>query len=162
NGEAFIAQPSHLRQANPTAARALRFGQRVVNKAPAFIGRAEDAQLGGWVGLSEVTWLGDERFAILERDNQPGDYAVIKTVTTIDLAGVEPAALDGDIPVVEKQLAIDLLPIMQATNGWISDKPEGIAITADGQVFMVSDNDALDDATGETQFLNLGDAGSLF
>ncbi len=117
---------------------------------------------GGWVGLSEVTWLGDQRFAILERDNQPGDYAAIKTVTTIDLAGVEPAALDGDIPVVEKQLAIDLLPIMQATKGWISDKPEGIAITADGQVFMVSDNDALDDATGETQFLKLGEAGSLF
>lgn len=123
---------------------------------------APESARGGWVGLSEITWLGGERFAVLERDNQPGDYAVIKTVTTIDLAGIEPAPLDGDIPLLEKTLAVDLLPIMQASNGWISDKPEGLAVTADGRVFLVTDNDGMDDATGETQFLEIGTAETLF
>ncbi|MEM1398294.1 MAG: esterase-like activity of phytase family protein, partial [Pseudomonadota bacterium] len=124
--------------------------------------QAAQSPRGGWVGLSEVTWLGDQKFAVLERDNQPGDYAVIKTLTTIDLAGVTPAPLGGDIPVVEKTQAVDMLPIMQSTNGWISDKPEGIVVAADGRVFMVSDNDALDDATGETLFIELGTVEELF
>lgn len=38
---------------------------------------APKSERGGWVGLSEITWLGDRRFAVLERDNQPGNYAMI-------------------------------------------------------------------------------------
>ena len=45
---------------------------------------------GGWVGLSEVTHLGGTRFAVLERDNQPGDYSTHKVLTVIDLDGVTP------------------------------------------------------------------------
>ena len=32
----------------------------------------------GWVGLSEITALGGDRFALIERDNQPGAAAAIK------------------------------------------------------------------------------------
>lgn len=122
---------------------------------------APKSERGGWVGLSEITWLGDDRFAILERDNQPGGYAVIKTITVIDLAGVEPAPLGETPPLVDKALAIDLLPLLLASQGWISDKPEGFAVTADGRVFLITDNDGVDDATGETLLLMLGDRASL-
>jgi len=35
------------------------------------------------------------------------------------------------------------------------DKPGGLAITSDGRVFTVIDNDRVDDASGETQLLLL-------
>ncbi len=111
---------------------------------------------GGWVGLSEITWLGDEQFAVLERDSEQGAYAAIKTMTVIDLAGIEPVAHGEALPMVEKALAIDLLPLLEASNGWISDKSEGFAVTAGGRVFLVTDNDGVEDATGETQLLDLG------
>ena len=122
---------------------------------------APSSPRGGWVGLSEITHLGDGTFAILERDNQPGTYATHKVVTAVSLAGVEPAAQGGDFPVLDKTVTLDLLPVLRATNGWISDKPEGIAATTDGQVYLVVDNDGVDDATGETQFLRLGTVDDL-
>ena len=51
---------------------------------------------------------------------------------------------------------------MNAAHGWISDKVEGLAVTLDGTVYAVIDNDGVDDAPGETQFLNLGTAADLF
>jgi hypothetical protein len=115
----------------------------------------------GWVGLSEVTHLGGSRFALIERDNQPGAYATIKHVTTIDLGSVEPKPLGETLPVVEKKLALDLLPLLQASHGWISDKIEGLTVTKSGEVYAVVDNDGLSDAPGETQFLRLGSLGQL-
>ena len=116
---------------------------------------APKSERGGWVGLSEITWLAGERFAILERDNQPGDYGVIKTIAVVDLAGVEPKPHGEALPLVEKALAIDLLPLLQASRGWISDKPEGFAVTTDGRAFVITDNDGVDDATGETLLLEI-------
>ena len=45
---------------------------------------------------------------------------------------------------------------MLATNGWITDKPEGAAVARDGRVFVVTDNDGVEDWSGETSFLRLG------
>lgn len=53
-------------------------------------------------------------------------------------------------------MIMDLLPAMTASEGWTPDKVEGFAITADGQMIAVTDNDGVDDATGESQFLRLG------
>ncbi len=117
---------------------------------------------GGWVGLSEISALGDGRFAVIERDNQPGDYAVIKTVRVISLDGVEPAPAGSELSVVEKGASVDLLTAMTATRGWISDKPEGLVVLEDGRVFMVTDNDGVDDAHGETTFVMLGTVDELF
>jgi DNA-binding beta-propeller fold protein YncE len=116
---------------------------------------------GGWVGLSEITALGDGRFAVLERDNQPGTGAALKTITVISLAGITPVAYGEKPPVVGKKLAIDLLPAMLAGKGWISDKPEGFAVLANGELVAVTDNDGVDGATGETQLLRLGTADQL-
>ncbi|MGD9739251.1 MAG: esterase-like activity of phytase family protein [Bauldia sp.] len=117
---------------------------------------------GGWVGLSEITHLGDQRFAIIERDNQPGVYSTYKVVTVVDLATVEAQPAGAELPVVATTEALDLLAAMLGQHGWISDKVEGLGITADGTVYAVIDNDGVDDAPGETQFLNLGTAADLF
>jgi Esterase-like activity of phytase len=123
---------------------------------------APKSERGGWVGLSEITYLDEDRFAVLERDNQPGSYGVIKTITVVSLDGVTPAAWGEELPLLEKEMAIDLLPAMQASKGWISDKPEGFAITADGKLFAVSDNDGVDGASGETLLLPLGTKDATF
>ena len=59
------------------------------------------------------------------------------------------------VPLAKKELAVDVLPHLRATNGWTQEKLEGFTIAADGQMYAVTDNDALDDATGETVFLRL-------
>ncbi len=117
---------------------------------------------GGWVGLSEITHLGDARFAIIERDNQPGVYSTYKVVTTVDLSTVTAQPAGGALETVAKTQVIDLLSEMLAGNGWISDKVEGLAVTVNGTVYAVIDNDGVDDATGETQFLMIGTAEELF
>ncbi len=48
------------------------------------------------------------------------------------------------------------------TKGWITDKPEGVAVTGDGRTFVVTDNDAVEDWSGETSFLRLGHYWRLF
>ncbi len=111
---------------------------------------------GGWVGLSGITWLGGVKFAVLERDNKGGKHAAIKQITTISLEGISPASLRGELPVLEKHLALDLLPALSANNGLTLEKVEGLAITADGRLLAVTDNDGVDDATGETLLLDLG------
>ncbi|WP_068316824.1 esterase-like activity of phytase family protein [Polycladidibacter hongkongensis] len=116
---------------------------------------------GGWVGLSEVTSLGDSRLAIIERDNKGGEDAAIKQVTVVDLAGIMPKPHGATLPVLEKVLALDLLPTMAAGNGWTPDKVEGLAITADGRVLVSTDNDGVDDANGESLFFDIGTRSSL-
>ncbi len=117
---------------------------------------------GGWVGLSEITHLGGTRFAIIERDNQPGTYSTFKTIQVIDLGTVTPVPAGEQPPLVAKTMAVDILAEMLAAGGWISDKPEGLAVTTDGTVYLIIDNDGVDDAPGETQFINLGTAEELF
>lgn len=118
---------------------------------------------GGWVGLSEITYLGDSRFAIIERDNQPGVYSTYKVITTVDLSTVTPVAAGEPRETVAKTVAVDILAAMnEAGHGWISDKPEGLAVSTDGTVYLVIDNDGADDAPGETQFIILGNVGDLF
>ncbi|MEY2929550.1 MAG: hypothetical protein RL033_299, partial [Pseudomonadota bacterium] len=45
---------------------------------------------------------------------------------------------------------------------WISDKPEGVAVTGNGRLFVVTDNDGVEDWSGETWFLRLGSWRRLF
>lgn len=116
---------------------------------------------GGWVGLSEIVSLGGEEFAVLERDNQGGEFATIKQVTRISLKGITPAAYGSELPVVEKRKALDILPALSASKGWILDKPEGLTVTADGRLLLVTDNDGVDDAPGATEFFDLGAASQL-
>ncbi|GGB37878.1 hypothetical protein GCM10011316_07450 [Roseibium aquae] len=116
---------------------------------------------GGWVGLSEIVSLGEGRVALLERDNRGGEDAAIKQITVVSLNGVTPAAYGEALPVLQKRMAMDILPHLSAAKGWILDKPEGLTITADGRLILVTDNDGVDDAPGETLLLDLGPAARL-
>ncbi len=111
---------------------------------------------GGWVGLSEITAHNGKLF-VIERDNLAGDLAKMKRIYSVALEGFKPAKLGGDLPVVEKTLVRDLLPdLKSATNGYVLDKVEGFTIDKDGNAFVVTDNDGVDDSSGETLFLKLG------
>jgi len=115
-----------------------------------------DKPEAGWVGLSEVT-AHEGKLYIVERDNQIGNAARIKRLYAVELEGFEPAELGGELPVVEKTLVRDLLPDMKAaTNGYVVDKIEGFAIDRAGTAYFVTDNDGVDDSSGETIFVNLG------
>ena len=107
---------------------------------------------GGWVGLSEITALGNNRFMVVERDNQFGPDARIKRLYTIDLS----TATNGST--LTKVLARDLLADLKVPKGNVYEKIEGATLTANGDVWIVNDNDGVDDGanSGETQMLNLG------
>ncbi|MEU4560869.1 esterase-like activity of phytase family protein [Actinoplanes sp. NPDC023936] len=105
----------------------------------------------GWVGLSELVAVDADTFAVIERDNQRGTLAAVKKVYTFDV----PSSWTG-VPTVAKKLRKDLLPQLKAANGWMQDKVEGLAVAGNGRTYAVTDNDGLDDATGETVFLDLG------
>ena len=47
---------------------------------------------GGWVGLSEITWIGDNTLLIVERDNQQRDAAQVKRLYRVSVAGIKPLA----------------------------------------------------------------------
>ncbi|MFA8384798.1 MAG: esterase-like activity of phytase family protein [Pelagibaca sp.] len=108
----------------------------------------------GWVGLSEITAHGDHVY-IIERDNQLGDDAVTKKVYRVALSEMVPAALGGDLPVVAKEEVVDLLPYLTSTGGYVLDKVEGLAITEDGTMWVSTDNDGVDDHSGETMLFSI-------
>ncbi|WP_179378754.1 esterase-like activity of phytase family protein [Jannaschia marina] len=108
----------------------------------------------GWVGLSEIT-AHDGFLWIVERDNQIGEAARVKQLTRVALDGLAPAPLGGDLPVVEKEVVRDLLPDLRATGGFVLDKVEGFAVTGDGRAFVSTDNDGVDDHSGETLFFEV-------
>ncbi|GAB3375810.1 esterase-like activity of phytase family protein [Spongiibacter taiwanensis] len=112
---------------------------------------AVESQNGGWVGLSEITAIGDDEFMVIERDNQGGPDAAIKRLYRFSVAGLN----DGDL--VTKSLIRDVLPGMQALGGLVTEKIEGTALLKNGDVLMVNDNDGVEDSNGETNLMNLGD-----
>ncbi|MET0424317.1 MAG: esterase-like activity of phytase family protein [Actinoplanes sp.] len=116
-----------------------------------WLGYPLDTAPKGWTGLSELVAVDGNTFAVIERDNQRGAQASIKKVYQFDV----PTTWTG-LPTVKKRLVADLLPALQADHGWVQDKVEGLAVGGDGRTYAVTDNDAIDDATGETVFLRLG------
>ncbi|WP_067200623.1 esterase-like activity of phytase family protein [Microbacterium sp. XT11] len=118
---------------------------------------------GDWIGLSEITAIDDDTFALIERDKLNGPAAAVKRITRVDIPeGVEPSAFGEPLTVLDKTTAIDVLPALRTTAGWTQEKLEGFTVAADGRLYAVTDNDGLKDATGETVFLRLGEAAEVF
>lgn len=111
-----------------------------------------------WVGLSEITTTPDGDFLVLERDNRTGDFAALKTLVQVRRTAMFP---DRVVTAGEKAV-FDMLPALKATKGLVTDKPEGVAVTDNGRVFVVTDNDGVEDWSGETWFLRLGSLSGLF
>lgn len=105
---------------------------------------------GGWVGLSEITSIGNGEFMVLERDNRGGPDAAIKRLYKINLQAVTDGAT------ITKTLIKDIKPVLGGTTGPLLEKVEGTALMANGDVYIVTDNDGVNDHSGETQLINLG------
>ena len=111
-----------------------------------------DKTKDGWVGLSEITAHGDNVY-IVERDNLIGDKAKIKKLYSVAIADLKPGKIGGELPLVKKTEVHDFLPDLKAqTNGYVVDKLEGFAFDKSGKAFAVTDNDGVDDSSGETLF----------
>ena len=107
---------------------------------------------GGWVGLSDITFVGDGKFLVLERDNQFGPDARIKRIYEFSTS----AWAEFPTTTVMKTLVKDLVPDLLAPGGLLYEKIEGMALMDDGNVYVCNDNDGVDDNSGETQLLNVG------
>ncbi len=102
---------------------------------------------------STVTYIpGTGAFLILERDNQGGPDAWVKRIYYVDLLNSTPGGLLG------KSLVIDLLDGLSFfTQGLVPEKLEGLAFTEDGNLFLMNDNDGVDDNNGATYLWNLSE-----
>lgn len=109
----------------------------------------------GWMGLSEITAHGDFVY-IVERDNQLGENARVKALYRVPLSQMKPAPLGGELPTVSKELVRDFLPDLKQWGGYVVDKVEGFAIDAADVGYVVTDNDGVDDSSGETLFWSIG------
>lgn len=109
----------------------------------------------GWVGLSEIVAYGDYVY-LIERDNQIGGDAAVKRIYRIAIDQLQAAPLGGDLPLVSKELVRDLIPDLENWNGYVVDKVEGLTVSQDGNIWLITDNDGVDDSSGETFFWNPG------
>ena len=110
-----------------------------------------------WVGLSEVTTTLAGELIVIERDNLTGNFSELKTLVKIGAS-----ATDDHLVHASEKAVYNILPLMRSTRGWITDKPEGTAVTSDGRLFLVTDNDGVEDWSGETSFFPMGQYGTLF
>jgi hypothetical protein len=126
---------------------------------------------GDWIGLSGMEQLPNGHFGVIERDKGWGTStppnAELKAIYGVDLenAPFQPyvdGAQAGGLNTIEKTLLRDVLPDIAAVSVWEAEKLEGLAITADGRVYVVTDNDGVDESTGETLFLDLGHVDEAF
>ena len=109
----------------------------------------------GWVGLSEITAHGDYVY-IVERDNQIGSDAALKKLFRVSLDQMNPVELGGELPLVSKEEVHDFIPDLAGFGGYVVDKIEGFAIDVSGEAFAVTDNDGVDDSSGESFFFSIG------
>ncbi|SEP88597.1 Esterase-like activity of phytase [Mycobacterium sp. 88mf] len=107
-----------------------------------------------WIGISEISVHNGE-LLILERDKLNGPDARLKALYRV---AIPESAGAGNLQTLPKTLARNLVPDLQATNGYVQEKVEGVAIAGNQNLYVVTDNDGLDDANGETVFLDLGPA----
>lgn len=114
---------------------------------------------GGWVGLSEISYAGNGEFVVIERDDQGGPDAAIKHLNRFSIDGVTFRAHSEtpNFDTVSKVLVSDLLAsgALKVTGGLVTEKLEGLAVLANGDLLLVNDNDGVDDNSGETQLLRL-------
>ena len=116
----------------------------------------DPAPEGGWIGLSEITAHGDHLY-LIERDNQIGEAAKVKQLYPrrprrpgARAARRRPAARHA------RRWSATSSPTSPPRNGYVVDKVESFAIDAAGTAYVITDNDGVDDSSGETHFLPLG------
>ena len=115
-----------------------------------------ESPAGGLVGLSEVVAPSDDRLLILERDNAGGPDARNKRLYEVSIAGVTPQPQGDALPRSDEDSRPRSAPSAPGNRGWTQEKVEGVAVTKDKKLYVVTDNDGVDENTGETILLRLG------
>ena len=105
----------------------------------------------GRVGISEITWAGDDTLVLLERDNLVSG-AWDKRLYAVSVAGVVPAPAGQTPPVLERELIRDFL----TTDGWPYEKAEGVAFI-DMDLVITNDNDAIAGAPTQALIIDKGE-----
>jgi hypothetical protein len=100
------------------------------------------APADSWVGLSEITRLGDDALLVVERDNQQRDQAQVKRLYRVSVADITPTQAGSPLPTLTKTLVRDLL----TEDDYRLERIEGAAVMESGQLLIVNDNDG----AGET------------
>ena len=117
------------------------------------------------MGLSEITAVDGDTLAVIERDklNGPPRRSSACTRSNSPASRASPgSARRASCPCSRSRSRSTCCPALRSGNGWTQEKLEGLTIGGDGEVYAVTDNDGLADATGETVFLRLGAASELF
>jgi hypothetical protein len=113
---------------------------------------APESQNGGWVGISDIAPLPNGMFKVLERDDHGGPDGEIKRIYLIDLTECG-TTLDAtsriEVVLITKTLDKDLVPYLLEKNGLLYEKVEGLAINSQGTIFVVNDNDGVNNNSGE-------------
>jgi hypothetical protein len=85
--------------------------------------------------------------------------ALTKIITRVPMSamdGMDGMVALGETPaVVEPEMDVDLLPYLTSTGGYVLEKVEGLAIATDGTMWVSTDNDGVDDLSGETTFFSI-------
>ncbi len=146
----YVAVQSEWRDDPENHAKVLGYNLETENWSVIHYAKTEPAT--GWVGLSEIVAHGDFMYFI-ERDNQHDTRAVTKIITRVPMSAMNSMVALGETPaVLEPELVVDLLPYLTSTGGYVLDKVEGLAIAEDGTMWVSTDNDGVDDHSGETMF----------
>ena len=112
-----------------------------------------DKAAKGWIGLSEITAVGDG-LVVIERDNQVGRDAKVKKLTFVSLEGVTPAPLGGELPVVAEDDRPRPPPRPRGARRLRrSTRSRASPSTRTATPIVITDNDGVDDHSGETFFL---------
>ncbi len=115
-----------------------------------------ESPAGGWVGLSEITLLGDgHTAAIVERDDRIAGEARVKRIFKVDLKKIAWRAHGQPLDTARKTLLRDVIDDLDEHSISIPDKLEGTALTRDGRFFLATDNDGVEENYGETLFFSL-------
>jgi hypothetical protein len=115
-----------------------------------------ESPAGGWVGLSEITLLADGRTAaVVERDDRIASEARVKRLYEVDLRSVDWRPYGQPLDIVRKRLLRDVIDDLDRRSITVPDKLEGTGLTADGRLFLATDNDGVEDNYGETLFFRL-------
>lgn len=114
---------------------------------------AVESQYGGWIGLSDIAPVGNGNFLVLERDNQGGPDAAVKRIYQINLGDF----MWEDGAVLEKVLVKDIMEDLMMTKGSIIEKVEGLTVTSSGSMWINTDNDGVDDNSGEQVLMHIGE-----
>ena len=115
-----------------------------------------ESPAGGWVGLSEITLLADGRTAaIVERDDRIAGEARVKRLYTVDLRSVAWRPHGQPLDTARKRLLRDVIDDLDRRSITVPDKLEGMGLTADGRLFLATDNDGVEDNYGETLFFRV-------